>query len=456
MKLKIKNEKLIMPVSIFLCQMKYLPLRESTSMYSGMLSCIHARYGKYLTWLILLYCLVFVFLIGGVVDAYAAQSLVVPKPKELVIGDNKISLNFRDIEVRDLLQFLAEFAHKNIVVGDGVEGNITINLEKVAWRDALALILKEKHLAMNEKDGVIFVTGDFAGSAVLESALFQAHYAKAPDLALLLTKGNSFLSKDGAAVPDARTNSIWIKDYAPKVQEMLKYLREVDIPVKQIMIEARIVYADDNFVRELGLKFGSNSSDKKQAVGDMSMDLPLKIDPGHATFALAKLGGGVLLDLELSALETEGRGKVISSPKLMTLNRESAYIEAGDEIPYQEKTSAGNTSVVFKKAVLGLKVTPEIATQNKINLRLQLNQDKVSTTNVNGVPAIQTREIQTQVLVNDGQTLVLGGIYEESAGHILTKIPFLSAIPILGLLFQHKETSVEHKELLIFVTPRVV
>ena len=287
-----------------------------------------------------------------------------------------------------------------------------------------------------------------------QQMLFKIHYAKASHIADLITKSHGFLSESGAVAADSRTNSIWVNDEPNRIKMLEQYLHDIDIPVKQVMIEARIVYADEAFGRELGLKFESTFAANTKSAEGMNMDLPVKTySPGNITLAIAKLGDGVLLDMELSALESEGRGKVISKPKLVTANRESAYIEAGDEVPYQEKTSSGATSLVFKKAVLGLKVTPELTDNNQVNLKLQLNQDKVNATNINGEPTIQTRQIQTQILVNNGQTAVLGGIYEESTSHVVTKIPFLGSIPLVGLLFQNNQSRVERKELLIFVTP---
>lgn len=397
---------------------------------------------------------------------YANIAKAEEKLEQKSSSKNLISLNFRHIAVRDLLQILANFAGKNIVISEAVVGEISINLEKISWQEALKNITKSQHLTCEENTGTIFISpnqdtllNNQASNAlkpINTEILWHCRFAKAADIADLLLKSHSLISPTGNVVADPRTNSIWIKDEALKLQEIRHYLGAVDIPSEQVLIEARIVYADENFIRELGLKFGSAAHESSGKSGDMNMDLPLKPDTGHATIAIAKLGQGVLLDMELSALESEGRGKVISSPKLITADRESAYIESGDEVPYQEKTSSGATSLVFKKAVLGLKVTPEVASNNKITLRLQLNQDKVSDTNIHGEPTIQTRQIQTQVLISDGQTVVLGGIYEESSNHVITRVPFLGSIPILGLLFQNHEIHTEHKELLIFVTPQKI
>ena len=396
---------------------------------------------------------------------YAQTRAQKPPLHSIIVKGKNINLDFRDIAVRDLLQILAEFAGKNIIVSDNVTGNISINLIDVSWRNALQTIVKIENLSIQENVDTVFVSSNNPqGSAQsvtsyqqsLQTTFLPVHYAKATDFAEIITKNRNFLSQEGSIIADPRTNSLMVQDQPQYLQAVHQYLKRIDIPVKQVLIEARIVYADTNFMRDLGLKFGTTVKDSSQNIGGVNMDLPAKFEAGYASFAIAKLGEGRLLDLELAALESEGRGRVVSNPKLVTANREPAYIEAGDEIPYQEKTSSGATSLVFKKAVLGLKVTPEITTTNQVNLHLQLNQDKVSTSNINGEPAIQTREIQTQVSIKSGQTVVLGGIYEESTNHVIHRIPFLSSIPILGLLFQSKQTQIEHKELLIFVTPKVV
>jgi type IV pilus assembly protein PilQ len=228
------------------------------------------------------------------------------------------------------------------------------------------------------------------------------------------------------------------------------------VPAKQIAIEARIVNIDENYTHELGIEFGTSSGTNNNSNG-LSMDLPNnQMNPGQFNFVLAKLNNDMLLDMELSALENEGHGKVISRPKLITLDHEPAYIDSGEDIPYQERTSEGNTNIAFKKAALGLKVTPEIVANNKILLHIQVNQDKVSSLTVQGVPAIDTQEIKTQALVNNKQTVVLGGIYEQTKNTTTVKLPVLGDIPLLGVLFRHKLTENERKELLIFITPQII
>jgi type IV pilus assembly protein PilQ len=282
--------------------------------------------------------------------------------------------------------------------------------------------------------------------------LFFIYYGNAESIAKLLRdETHTLLSSVGVVMPDKRTNSIWIEDTRENLQRINQFIRKIDIPVKQILIEAQIVNVDNTFMRNLGNEFVNNRS------SGLHMDLPIKaMMPGHYAFTLAKLKSGVLIDMELSALESEGHAKIISRPQLITLNREVAYIEAGNEIPYQEKTAQGNTSIAFKKAVLGLKVTPEIVSENKILLKIILNQNKVSQIKVRDEPAISTREINTQVIVNDKQTIVLGGIYEESKDQVRERVPILGTIPLIGALFNYKHIANERKELLIFITPKIL
>jgi type IV pilus assembly protein PilQ len=292
----------------------------------------------------------------------------------------------------------------------------------------------------------------------LVSALLVIKYGDADYISKLISAANSgFLSPSGMVSADPRTNAVWVKDDQVHVSQIKKFLRDIDVPAKQIEIEARIVNADEAFTRELGFKFGTVQAGSNKDSNGLSLDTPLvQTGTGHFSFVIANLGHGSLLDMEISALESEGHAKVISSPKLVTLNRKAAHIEAGEDIPYQQRSGEGNTDIAFKKAVLGLKVTPEIISNTQIILNIAVNQDTVSTIQIEGVPAISTREIQTQVLVNDGQTLVLGGIYEESTSKNKVGIPYLSAIPYLGWLFTSVTNETQRKELLIFITPKIL
>lgn len=366
-------------------------------------------------------------------------------------SENPISLDFNSIATRDLIQLLAQFSHKNIIISDSVKGNISIKLDQVSWNEALALILQMQNLVKHEERNVIFITQANDVPLLPQASIIKIQHTQATELAALLNKQPDL---GGNINADQRTNSILVQATPEKINSIKNFIKNLDVPAQQILIKATIVNVDDNFMRELGVKFGSSKADTP--TNEVKTDLPLDItDPGHFNFAIARLGEGVFLDMELAALENEGHAKIISNPKLLTTNSKPAHIEAGAEIPYQEKTSSGATNVAFKKAVLSLKVTPEIIAR-KVNLLIELNQDKVSELVVNGVPAIDTRAIKTQVLLNTGETIVLGGIYEYSKNNSIVRVPFLGSIPGLGLLFTHKQTKNERKELLIFVTPEIV
>jgi type IV pilus assembly protein PilQ len=262
------------------------------------------------------------------------------------------------------------------------------------------------------------------------------------------------LSKYAQVSVNNHDNSIWIKEKIARFSFVLSYLRHLDIPEKQVLIEAKIVNVDDSKLNELGLHLKKYL---KPQDGQHEFHLSLPEDEtGRFTLAIAKIGQVSLLDLELSALERMGHGKVIASPRLITQNHKTATIEAGEEVPYQEKTSSGATSVTFKKAALGLKVTPQLTPDNRILLELEINQNKISPVAVNGTPAIQTQELRTQVIVDDGQTVVLGGIFEKSDSTVDEKLPFLGSIPVLGQIFNRHHIRTSRKQLLIFVTPRVM
>ncbi len=379
-------------------------------------------------------------------------------------NNETLSLNFQDMPIADLLELLAEFKGINLILSDGVKGHITVHLKNVSWDQALSSVLTMQNLEKRQQGSILWVAPasemvkQTSTPSHLINELITLKYAKANELVSVLQNPQSdLLSSNGHVIADARTNTLWVKDSADRLTQIRQYLRNVDIPVKQVLITARIVNIDTDSVTELGLKFGTVNSSTPSATQSLHMDMPLAVeDVGHFTVAIAKLGADTLLDLELSALEHEGRAQIIANPELVTANHQPASIESGQEIPYQEKTSSGATNIAFKKAVLGLEVTPEITPDNKIWLNLVVNQDKISAVAIEGVPAISTQQMKTQVLVNNGETIVLGGIYEESNSHIKDRIPFWGSIPVLGALFTHKETRAERKELLIFVSPKVL
>lgn len=404
-----------------------------------------------------------------------------------------ISLNFQDIKVKALLQLLAEYSGQNIIVNESITGNISLHLEKIPWDQALNIVLKSQGLGRRQVGNVIIIApiAEIAAKekqaleaekqmedlSTLQSELLQIHYGKATAIAeVLKTQGTSLLSSRGSINSDARTNTIWVQDIPKKLIEVKQLVNKLDIPVRQVLIEARIVNVDKSFEEELGVRFGLSNPQKNisgslaganalaQGINPeniplnqrLNMDLPA-ITPGATSMglALAYLGKGTLIDLELSALESEGGGKIISSPRLITADQQEAQIQAGEEIPYQQATTSGATSVAFKNAVLSLNVTPQITPEGKIILTLKVNQDKVGSRNISGVPSIDTRQIETQVVVENGETIVLGGIYETDNKKMIQRVPILGSLPLVGVLFRHNQWSNKCKELLIFVTPRI-
>jgi type IV pilus assembly protein PilQ len=417
------------------------------------------------------------------------------KLTEQDISQKSLSLNFQNISIRAVLQILAEFIGLNIVVSDTVQGNISLHLKNVPWDQALQFILRSQGMVAREISGVMMIAPAeemFAREkkeleavkqvtelAPLVSELIQINYANATQIAALL-KGteNSLLSSRGSVSVDVRTNTLWLQDIASKIDEVRKLLVQLDIPVKQVLIEARIVLVDKRFEQDLGIDWGltkaNNITGTLRGANKMKMsgspdavavddrlNVNFAVDaiknPASVGVALVKLSNNTFLDLELSALESEGRGELISSPRLITANQQAAHIEKGEEIPYEESTSSGATSVVFKKAVLSLDVTPQITPDNKIIMNIKVNQDKPSSTlEVKGVPGIDTREIQTQVLVDNGQTLVLGGIFEQDKSKQVKRVPFLGSLPLIGYAFSSEQEISNRSELLIFITPKIV
>jgi len=301
----------------------------------------------------------------------------------------------------------------------------------------------------------IFSPND-TSSVHLTSALVPIHYAKAKTLEKFIADPKlKLLSSNGHVKSDDRTNSLWIQDDFSHLQEIKTIIKQLDTPLKQILIKARIVNVDDQSLQSLGIDFSTRTTDNSSNTS-LKMDLPASSGIDHARIPIANLGDGSILDLQLSALEQEGHAQIISMPELMTTNKQSATIQSGEEIPYQEQTRNGGTSVTFKKALLKLKVTPEILPNKKILLHLTVNQDKISSLNVQGAPAIRTQQLQTQVLLANKHTIVLGGIYEQINNQSESGIPLLRKIPILGALFREQNKKHERKELLIFVTPQII
>ncbi|QBG37777.1 type IV pilus secretin PilQ [Litorilituus sediminis] len=409
-----------------------------------------------------------------------------------------ISLNFQDIPVRTVLQIIADYNEFNLITSDTVTGNITLRLDGVPWDQALSIILKVKGLDKRMQGNILMVapSDELAAReaqtlqaqqqveelAPLYSEYVQINYAKAAEFAdLIKNEDTSILSSRGSVSVDERTNTLLIRDTAKSIEDIKRMVTILDIPVRQVVIEARMVTVQDNLNEELGIRWGVTNTDGEYATsgsiegthtangiqpGDspsapsiadgMNVNLPVTGAAGTIAFQVARLANGTILDLELSALEKENKGEVIASPRITTANQKEAYIEQGVEIPYQEAASSGATSVSFKKAVLSLTVTPHITPDDKIILDLVVTQDTVSEVRSGVAPAIDTQRIGTQVLVNNGETIVLGGIYQQAIISSVTKVPVLGDIPYFGWAFRTTTDSNQKKELLIFVTPRIV
>lgn len=404
----------------------------------------------------------------------------------ITLDTHKLSFNFQEVEVRKVLQYLASIQRRNIILSDSITGTLTLEIHELAWEEIFKLILKVKNLGQRHFDNVIYVaplneiTIQQKQELLLEqqqadympvvSTLIPINYSKAIELAALLKeKGNSLLSSRGSVSVDSRTNTLWLEDHPQKIEEIRAFIKKLDVPVKQVLIEARIISVDTNYEEELGIRFKTLSTTPQtkstakhtlinNPIANLQMDLPaaVHLQAGAAAgVALAKLGKNILLDLELSAMESTHSGEIISNPKLITSDQQAALIQSGEEIPYQEATASGATNVTFKKALLSLQVTPQITPDNNILMNLKINQDKRGQT-INGTPSIDTQQIETQVLAQNGDTIVLGGIYERSKLNGMQRVPFLSQIPVIGEMLSHRYQATARKELIIFITPTII
>jgi type IV pilus assembly protein PilQ len=406
-----------------------------------------------------------------------------------------ISLDFQEIPIANALKILADFAGVNLVVSGSVHGSVTLHLKDVPWDQALESVLSTQDLDMREKKGVIIIDQADKLSArdnvtnqklfliekarPLQSYLLHLNYAKAVDIAAMLQdKSGALLSERGTISVDTRTNTIWIHDLPTQIHVIRELMIQLDVPVSQVVIEARIVNMAKDCAEDLGIRWGiskpthlsgtlegANRQTQSIVLENAPLSERLNLDLGAIPFdaspvsigiAMAKLGDHVLLDLELSALESEGRAKIVASPRLMTTNQRAAVIESGEDIPYQEATLSGATAVSFKKAVLSLKATPQITPDGKLLMDLLINQDADSGRRVQGVPIVITKSIETSVLVNNGQTIVLGGIYKNNKSLSIVRVPFFGSLPVVGNLFRRKQVRNRNEELLIFITPKII
>jgi len=397
----------------------------------------------------------------------------------------RLSLNFQNISVRAVLQLLADFTGMNLVASDSVQGNITLRLKDVPWDQALDIILKAKGLGMRKIGNVMMIApaeelaarekqelqaqNQIQKLAPLVSATIQVNYAKAADLAKLIKSDkNSLLSDRGSVTVDDRTNKLLVRDTADNIAQIRQMVAQLDVPVKQVLIQSRIVLATNDFQKELGVTFSGSSNPNgtsgmvKGADNNGTFNVSLPVTNQAATagtlgIATTFLPGGAQLALQISAAQAEGLSQTISSPRVVTANQKKATIEQGVEIPYQQASSSGATSVSFKKAVLSLEVTPQITPDDRVIMDLTVNDDNPDYANaVLGEPPINTQKVTTQVLVDNGATVVLGGIYVRDKTHQVDRIPFFGDLPVVGALFRHKYNQDNKKELLIFVTPKIL
>ncbi|RFA31480.1 pilus assembly protein PilQ [Alkalilimnicola ehrlichii] len=408
-------------------------------------------------------------------------------------GD-RLSLNFQDIEVRAVLQLIADFTGLNVVVSDSVGGSMTLRLQDVPWDQALDIILQSRGLDKRQTGNVMLIgpAEEIAARerqqlesqqqirtlAPLRAEFMQVNYAKASDIASLIRSGEtSLLSERGSVTLDERTNTLIVRDTESNLTDIRNLIAQLDVPVRQVLIESRIVIANDDFTRDLGVRFGytrsgdvgsdhtgtiggTRGSNIGLGAGDFNVpggllvDMPVEGQRGSIGVAVGRIGTE-LLQLELSAMEVEGRGDIVSSPRVITANQQQASIEQGVEIPYEQATASGATSIAFQKAVLGLEVTPQITPDDRVLLDLHVSKDSPGANTPAG-PAINTQSVTTQVLVDNGETVVLGGIYERTNTEGVRRIPFFGELPLVGSLFRSTSRVDNRSELLIFVTPKLL
>jgi type IV pilus assembly protein PilQ len=444
---------------------------------------------------------------------------VVEDPNKLVQGygrgfqGEKLSLNFQNIDVRAVLQVIADFTNFNIITSDTVAGNLTLRLKDVPWDQALDIILQAKGLDMRKSGNVIWIAprDELAAKEKLQlearqqisdieptrTETFQLSYQKAETLFKVLTdktQSQTLLSKRGSVVVDSRTNKLFVNDVPSRLEDLRRLIAEIDVPTRQVMIEARIVEAEDAFSRNLGARlglhdatgrgttqfghtrqritFGGGLADTGFHTGQTSTAPDFLLDaqsvrlpaaaisgkqPGQFSFVLFNNAGTKFLNLEISALEADGKGKIISSPRVVTADQIEALIEQGVEIPYQQATSSGATSISFRKANLALKVKPQITPDGRVNLTLDINKDSPNLQIATGAGvAIDTKHVKTEVLVENGGTVVIGGIYTQDERTNISRIPVLGDLPYVGFMFKNTEKKDNKTELLVFITPKIL
>ena len=436
-----------------------------------------------------------------VLDSRSSSS---PKePKKTTFKGDLIDLNFQDIQIRDVLQIVADFKSLNLVATDSVKGAISLNLKKVPWDQALDTILKSKGLGMRKQGNILLIAPleelsdreareiedlkQLQALASLETYIARVKYADVNNIAKFFgvssdttigridddgtnsEGGSTLLSDRGSVIIDERTNTIILTDVPDKIAGFKRMLNQIDIPVKQVLIEARIVRASSDFRRELGVSWGVVGNDavnfnaisdpNQMLTGVLASDLGIENSP--TALSLGYLSNNLLIDLELNALEAGGFGEIVSQPKILTADKTQASIKSGVEIPYQAVTTSSNTAggvvqTQFKEAVLKLQVTPQITPDNRVIMDILVQQDSVGSFTVNAEPAINITEITTQALVGNGQTLVLGGIFQSEELSGIEEVPVLGDIPLLGNLFKKQMRAKDKREILIFITPKII
>ena len=418
-------------------------------------------------------------------DGSNPQGLDIPAVQSELLHQSgpPLTLDFQDIEVRRVLQLLADLRDINLVVSENVTGNLSLRLKDISWEDALATILKVKNLGQLRYNNVMIIApaGELAAQeksalasergvetlAPLQTQLFRIRYGDAKRMLALINLGkNSMLSKRGHGVVDERTNALIVVDIAPRLVAIAQVIEKLDIPLQQVVIEARIVTANQTLSEQLGVSWGvqhqvlSSSGDASmpntQSSRSVAAGLSLPVaQAGSTTFSLGLSRPNHAIDIELSALAAQGDAEVLARPRIVTTDKSPALIESGVEIPFQEASSSGATSTAFKDAVLSLRVVPQITPDQRIIMQLNVKQDTVGQI-FDGIPSINTNAIETQVLVDNGQTLVLGGIFQEDKNNAETKTPLLAAIPLIGRLFRRTVRREDKQELLIFITPTIL
>ena len=389
-----------------------------------------------------------------------------------VYRGEKLSLNFQDIDVRSVLQILADVTDLNLVVSDSVQGNITLRLQDVPWDQALDLVLQTKGLDKLKVGNVLWVghaeeikaQQQFAELAPLRRELIQVNYAKATQIAALFQSvSNDQDDRRGSVVVDERSNSIIAYQTQEQLDELRRIIAQLDLPLRQVMIEARIVEVNVDYSKNLGVRWGGGlatgsgnwTATGKDGVGSLFVDLG--VNASTSGIGVGFFSNHAILDLQLSAMEKTGNGEVISQPKVVTSDKETAKISKGAEIPYQEASSSGSTSTSFKEAALSLEVTPLITPDNRIVVDVKVTKDEPDFANaLNSVPPIKKNEVNANVLVADGETIVIGGVFSNTQTRAVDKVPVLGDLPFLGRVFRRDYVQDQKSELLVFITPRIM